>query len=240
MRASDRGGAGPAPPTAAPGSPSGRASSPGSRPYTFGLRLARQYLDRYSAYVGTDQKIHDAGRDTGGHLALLARLHAAGKRKELAAVEEIGPDLRTWTAEQHGAYAKIVATADPLTFSTMKSVVMKSLWFSPLHSLGELGTLGKGMKLSERILPATAGFDDRADGTRFDLPFFVFQGDRDVLTPTNRAKRFFDDVQAPVKEFALIEDASHFASFQHPDRFLELMLAKVRPVVTGGFHTAGR
>ncbi|MBP0450084.1 alpha/beta hydrolase [Kitasatospora sp. RG8] len=207
------------------------ASSFGS---TFGLRLARQYPDRYSAYVGTDQNIHDAGRDTSAHRALLTRLHAAGKRKEIAAVEEIGPDPRTWTAEQHGAYSKIVATTDPLTFRTMKSVVMKSLWFSPLHSLGELGTLGKGMKLSEQILPATAGFDDWADGTRFDLPFFIFQGDQDVLTPTDRARRFHDDVQAPVKDFALIEDAAHFASFLHPDRFLDLMLTKVRPVVTVG------
>ncbi|MFI0813394.1 alpha/beta fold hydrolase [Streptomyces echinatus] len=198
---------------------------------TFGLRLARQYPDLYSAYVGTDQNIHDAGRDDTAHRALLGRLHTAGKRKELAALQETGADTRTWTAEQFGAYAKIAATSDPLTFSTMKSVVMKSLWFSPLHSLAELGALGKGMRLSEQVLPATAGFDDWADGTAFDMPFFIFQGDRDVLTPTERAKRFFDDVQAPHKEFALIEDASHFASFRHPEQFLRLMLTKVRPLV---------
>ncbi|MFE0606612.1 hypothetical protein ACFW2T_27495 [Streptomyces sp. NPDC058892] len=44
--------------------------------------------------------------------------------------------------------------------------------------------------------------------------------------PADRALAFFDDVEAPVKEFALIEDASHFASFRHPD----LMLTRVRPV----------
>ncbi|MEV7597513.1 hypothetical protein AB0O91_09005 [Kitasatospora sp. NPDC089797] len=38
---------------------------------------------------------------------------------------------------------------------------------------------------------------------------------------------------APVKEFALIRNAGHFASFRHPDRFLDLMLTKVRPAVTG-------
>ncbi|OKI25101.1 alpha/beta hydrolase [Streptomyces sp. CB03911] len=197
----------------------------------FGLRLARQYPDLYSAYVGTDQNIHDAGRDDAAHRALLTRLHALGKRKELAVVEQMGADGQAWTAEQHAAYAKIAATSDPLTFSTMKSVVMKSLWFSPLHSLGELGALGKGMKLSGQILPATAGFDDWADGTTFDLPFFIFQGDQDVLTPTDRAKRFFDDVRAPLKDFALIEGAGHFASFRHPEQFLHLMLTKVRPLV---------
>jgi pimeloyl-ACP methyl ester carboxylesterase len=203
---------------------------------TFGLRLARQHPGLYSAYVGTDQNIHDAGRDATSRDALLTRLRSAGKRKELAAVEALGPDRRTWTAEQHGSYAKIAAASDPLTLRTMKSVVMKSLWFSPLHSLGELATLGKGMKLSERILPATTGFDDWADGTTFHLPFFVFQGDQDVITPTDRAKRFFDDVEAPHKEFALIEDAGHFASFRHPDRFLDLMLTKVRPLLAAPLH----
>lgn len=206
------------------------ASSFGS---VFGLRLARRHPELYSAYVGTDQNIHDAGRDDSARRALLARLRAAGKRKEASTVEEMGPDKRAWTAGQYAAYAKITATTDPLTFATMKSVVMKSLWFSPLHSLRELGDLAKGMSFSERILPETATFDDWADGTRFDLPFFVFQGDRDVLTPPERAQRFFDDVQAPVKDFALIDDAAHFASFRHPERFLDLMLTKVRPVVTG-------
>jgi len=57
------------------------------------------------------------------------------------------------------------------------------------------------------------------------------QGDRDALTPPEPARVFFEDVTAPVKDFALIEDASHFASFRHPDRFLELMLDKVRPAL---------
>ncbi|MEU9131920.1 hypothetical protein AB0D08_28095 [Kitasatospora sp. NPDC048540] len=119
-------------------------------------------------------------------------------------------------------------------------VVLKSLWFSPLHSLGELGALGRGMKLSEQILPATAGFDDWADGTDFDLPFFILQGERGVLTPADRAERFLDDVRAPHKEFALIEGASHFASFRHPEQFLHLMLTKVRPLVTNHERAGAR
>ncbi|MFF3129954.1 alpha/beta fold hydrolase [Streptomyces sp. NPDC057908] len=199
----------------------------------FGLRLARQHHHLYSAYVGTDQNIHAGSRDDSARQALLARLRAAGKRKDAATVEEMGPDVRTWTAEQHAALAKLTVTSDPLTFETMKTVVVRSLWFSPLHSLRELGQFFKGMKLSERIIPGTAAFDDWADGTRFDLPFFIFHGDQDVFTTPELAKRFFDDVQAPVKDFALITDAGHFASFRHPDQFLTLMLTKVRPAITG-------
>ncbi|MET9611680.1 hypothetical protein [Kitasatospora indigofera] len=144
-----------------------------------------------------------AGRDTTDHLALLARLHAAGKCKELAAIEALSTDVRTWTAEQYGAYAKIAATSDPLTFSTMKSVVMKSPWFSPLHSLGELGALGKGMNSPSRSSPPPPGsMTGPTEPASTCRSFFIFQGDQDVLTPTDRAKRFFDDVQAPLKDLA--------------------------------------
>ncbi|MET9887579.1 alpha/beta hydrolase [Streptomyces sp. NPDC006430] len=205
------------------------ASSLGS---VFGLRLARSHPELYSAYVGTDQNILDAGRDTSVHAALLARLRAAGKHEDAAVAEEMGHDPGRWTAEQRAAYDKLTVASDPLTLDTLKKVVLRSLWFSPLHSLRELGHYFTGMKFSGRFTPALAAFDDRADGTRFALPFFIFQGDADVITPAERARRFFDDVEAPVKEFALIENASHFASFRHPDRFLHLMLTRVRPVVT--------
>lgn len=87
------------------------------------------------------------------------------------------------------------------------------------------------MSFSEQVTTGTSGFDDWADGTKFDLPFFLFQGEKDVLTSPELARRFFDDVQAPVKGFALIEDCSHFAAFRRPEQFLELLLAHVRPVV---------
>lgn len=199
----------------------------------FGLRLARAFPERYSAYVGTDQNIHDAGRDDSVHRALLTRLREGGKRKELAAIEALHPDERRWTARERAMHAKLLATSDPLTLDTMKRTVMGSLWFSPLHSLRELRLFLQGMTVSEQIAQAGATCDDWADGTEFELPFFVFQGEKDVLTSPALARSFFDDVQAPVKGFALIEDCSHFAAFQRPERFLELLLAHVRPLVTG-------
>ncbi|MDH6123477.1 alpha/beta hydrolase [Kitasatospora sp. GP82] len=197
-----------------------------------GLRLARSHPELYSAYVGTDQNIIAAGRDRSAYHTLLGRLRKAGKHKELAAVTAMGPDATAWSAHQWAEYAKIVVTTDPLTFDTMKTVVVRSLWFSPLHTLRELRAYLKGMTFSERLGPQATAVDEWAEGTAFSLPFFVFQGDSDVLTPPEPARRFLDDVTAPVKDFALIRNASHFASFRHPDQFLDLMLTRVRPAIT--------
>ncbi|MGW3055562.1 alpha/beta fold hydrolase [Streptomyces goshikiensis] len=199
---------------------------------TFGLRLARDHPELYSAYVGTDQNVHDGGRDTGGHRALLERLRAAGRTKDAAVVAAMGPDRRRWTARQRAAYDKLCTASDPLTLDTLKKVVLGSMWLSPLHSLRDLRDFFRGQSFSERITPGTAGFDDWADGTVFEVPFFLFQGDSDVITPTERARAFFEDVEAPVKGFALIEDASHWAALRHPEVFLDLLLTHVLPAIT--------
>ncbi|MET9464389.1 alpha/beta hydrolase [Streptomyces sp. NPDC006544] len=206
----------------------------------FGLRLARAHPELYSAYVGTDQNVHTGGRDTSAYDGLLERLRAAGKRRQLARVREIGPDPYAWTPRQRATYAKLSAQSDPLTLETLKKVVLGSMWLSPLHSLRDLRDFFKGQSFSERITAGTAGFDDRADGTRFEMPFFVFQGEHDVLTPPAAARAYFDEVEAPFKHFALIEDCGHFASFRRPDRFLDLLLTHVRPLLTaapGTGHT---
>ncbi|MFJ2168234.1 alpha/beta fold hydrolase [Streptomyces griseofuscus] len=150
-----------------------------------GLRLARDHPERYSAYVGTDQNIIAGGTDSSAYDDLLARLRGAGKRRQLSRLTAMGPDPTSWSPKEWSCYAKTVTTTDPLTYDTMKTVVI------------------------------------------------LFQGASDVLTPPEPARRFHDQLTAPLKDFALIPDASHFAAFRRPDVFLELLVGRVRPVVTG-------
>lgn len=195
------------------------------------LRVARGNPELFSAYVGTDQNISDGGRDHTAYRGLLRRLDESGKNKDLAAVTAMGADRSAWTTEQWSQYNKHTVGSDPLTFDTVKKVVMGSLLTSPLHSLGEVRTYMNAMGFSECLAPQSATIDEWAEGTDFSIPFFLFQGEHDVITPAQSAKRFFDDVTAPIKEFALIENAGHFAAFRRPDRFLELLLTHVRPAL---------
>ncbi|MCX5063623.1 alpha/beta hydrolase [Streptomyces sp. NBC_00452] len=195
------------------------------------MRIARTHPHLVSAYIGTDQKIFDGGRDTTDYYAALDRLAQAGKQKELAAVREMGPDQRSWSAEQFSHFSRFASATDPHTFAAMKSVVMKSLWYSPLHSLREIVTFFKSFMVSAVVLPDTAAFDDWADGTRFDVPFFIIQGACDLVNTPARARAYFDDVQAPVKAFTLIEDAGHFAIYKRPEVFLDLLQTRILPTL---------
>jgi len=73
-------------------------------------------------------------------------------------------------------------------------------------------------------------YDARRLGPHLEVPFFLFQGETDVVTVTSLAKEYFEKVEAPTKELALIKDAGHFAAFTQPERFLTELLAQVRPL----------
>jgi len=79
-----------------------------------------------------------------------------------------------------------------------------------------------------RMFQELRAYDARRLGTRFEVPFYLFQGERDVITLTSLATEYFDEVQAPTKELALIKDAGHFTAFTQPDRFLAELRTRVR------------
>ncbi|WP_263703723.1 alpha/beta fold hydrolase [Bacillus thuringiensis] len=73
-------------------------------------------------------------------------------------------------------------------------------------------------------------FNVKKLGLRFEVPIFIFQGDKDILTPTELAKAYYDEIKAPHKEFVLIKNAGHLACFARPDQFLEELIGRVRPL----------
>ncbi|MGO4270606.1 alpha/beta hydrolase, partial [Paenibacillus sp. TAF58] len=74
-------------------------------------------------------------------------------------------------------------------------------------------------------------FDIRNLGLEFDLPFFIFQGDMDSITPTALAQAYFADIKAPHKEFVLIQNAGHLAAFARTEQFLDELRMRISPLV---------
>jgi hypothetical protein len=50
------------------------------------------------------------------------------------------------------------------------------------------------------------------------------------VTPTDLAKKYFDMIAAPRKEFVVLRDGGHSALLTMPDLFLTELVARVRPL----------
>src|SRR5258708_28171611 len=92
---------------------------------------------------------------------------------------------------------------------------------SPDHTIGDLMDSMKGMNFSnDQLFQELLTIHLRQLGMRFEVPFFIFQGDTDAINPTALANKYFDDLEAPHKEFVLIKQAAHLPDFYRPQQLL--------------------
>ncbi len=201
-----------------------------------GLMMAKRRPDLFSAYVGTDQ---NTGSDSlrQSYQLTLDGLRAAGNTKGVRVVEQIGAHLAHLTPKEATQLHQWTLKASPAVPNMITDIMLPSMLASPDHSLRDLSAIARGMRYSDdQLFQQLMTTDLRALGLRFELPFFVFQGDSDALTPTATARAYFEEVMAPHKEFVLIERCGHLAAFARPDQFLAELLTHVRPLVVAGSH----
>jgi pimeloyl-ACP methyl ester carboxylesterase len=198
-----------------------------------GTPLVKHRPDLFHALVATDLYVDMARNEALKRQMTLDRLRAAGDSKGVAALERIGGDptrwdLRAWNTNMGWAFKTNLPTPN-----LDRKLLFPLALSSPIYTLRDLYTLGMGFlwstaQMFEEIKP----YDARRLGTRFEIPFFLFQGESDVITLTSLATEYFTEVEAPAKELVLIKDAGHFAAFTQPDRFLTELLTRVRPLAS--------
>ena len=196
-----------------------------------GLPLAKRRPDLLHALVVTDLYVNMAANEARKYQLTLQRLRTAGNAKGVAALERIGGDPTRWDL---GAWNTNMAWAFKTNLPSPnldRRLLFPLALSSPIYSLRDLSSLFTGFQWSTaQMLQELMAYDAWRLGTRFEVPFFLFQGESDVVTLTTLAEEYFEEVEAPTKELALIKDAGHFAAFTQPERFLTELLAQVRPL----------
>jgi pimeloyl-ACP methyl ester carboxylesterase len=205
------------------------ASSAGT---TFGLQLAASRPDLLHAYVGTDQHAVAAESKTTARANVLEILRRTGNRKGIRALERMPPDPAEWTQAQSRTLDRWAIKADPDIPNMVTDVMLPAMMTSPLHTMADIRDLNAGMTESARQLyPELTAFDARAVARELRVPFFVFHGAADNVTPAQCAEAFAETVRAPITRFATIPRTGHLAAFTRPEEFLRLLVAHVLPVV---------
>jgi pimeloyl-ACP methyl ester carboxylesterase len=84
---------------------------------------------------------------------------------------------------------------------------------------------------NKHLMPEVLTLNPSSLGTDFQLPIFFFQGSDDAVTSASLAKAYFDQINAPQKEYVAMP-GGHFAVWSYPDKFLKELDARVRPLAT--------
>jgi pimeloyl-ACP methyl ester carboxylesterase len=204
-----------------------------------GLPLAKRRPDLVTALVVTDLYVNMAANEADKYQLTLQRLRAAGNTKGIAALERIGGDPTQWDLAAWNTNMVWAFKTNLPTPHLDRKLLFPLALSSPIYSLRDLATLFTGFQWSTaQMFNELKTYDARRLGPRFEVPFFLFQGETDVITLTSLAQEYFEEVEAPTKELALINDAGHFAAFTQPQRFLTELSTQVRPLAAAPNHSS--
>jgi len=194
-----------------------------------GLLMIKRRPDLFHAYVGTGQIIDMLRNETVSYGTAIERARATHQTRALKALEDIGappyPQVRTWIVKQRWG----MITAPEI--AAWQSMAPRLILSAPNYSLRDLYSTIAGLYfMPQRFYDDYMAFDARRLGTGFGIPFFVFQGDEDVLTPTALTEEYMATVTAPASELVLLAGGGHMAILTHSDQFLQALLQHVRPL----------
>lgn len=195
-----------------------------------GLRMVHDRPDLFSAYVGTGQVVSIAEKEPVIYERTMAKLKAARDAEGIRALQAVGPPPyksadgivieRNWSSRYD-----IPSERD--IYRNMTPVVL----FAPGWSLWDTYQYLQASRFAEAAtFDADKSYDARDLGYEFQVPFFIFNGAADEITPTDLAKRYFDSIKAPTKHFVVLNVAGHSAVLTEPDVFLKELVTRVRPV----------
>jgi len=199
-----------------------------------GIGMVQRGPELFAAYVGTGQVGSWRANIQAQFDFLLAKARAANDRKRVEQLEAIGTPDPTDAAKYFSWWSMrnpYMSPDDAKWFDELRQITRSDPKFTEEYRK----TLGDGMGYSGRTtvgamlateLPTTARV--------LRVPFFVIQGQEDMVTPTSGAVKYFDVVKAPTKKLILIEHAGHFALVTHSDEFLAALVKDVRPLAMEG------
>lgn len=184
----------------------------GSWGSALGVHMAKARPDLFHAYVGTGQMVSYRENEAGSYRKLVELAGAAGDTKTLAAMEALGPP--PWVNPRNFGILRRATRV----YEAKTSTPAPRSWWMPApqyatqtmqadHEAGEefsflqfVGLKGNGI---------FSGIDLPKLGLRFDIPVYLLQGAEDLVTTPDVAKRYFDSIVAPQKEFVLLPRTGH-------------------------------
>jgi pimeloyl-ACP methyl ester carboxylesterase len=195
-----------------------------------GVLMVKQEPQLYSAYVGTGQVVAKEEKEEILYARVMANARAANDSDGVRRLEAIGAPPYASQREllvERDVSERYDTDAEQNLEAKLRPVVL----FAPEFSLYDVYSMLQGAKFAAATMyPEIVGYDARRLGYRFDVPFFIFNGDRDLVTPVDLAQPYFDMIDAPQKALVVLPGGGHSAMLTMPDAFLTELVTRVRPL----------
>jgi pimeloyl-ACP methyl ester carboxylesterase len=198
-----------------------------------GIHMIKSRPDLFYAYVGTGQIVSYRENQNASYTKLIALARAAGDQKTVSAIAALGPP--PWTNPRNSG---ILRRATRI-YEARTSAAAPGAWWVPAPEytapqmqeyfeqaddysyLQFVGLKGDGM---------FSGVDLSQLGMKFEIPVYIIEGSEDLVAVPDVAKRYFDGIAAPDKEYISIPGTGHDPNQAMIDAQYKVLRQKIRPV----------
>lgn len=183
----------------------------GSWSSVLGVYMIKAEPGMFCGYVSTSQVVGPLPTQQSID-ATLSLAHAAGDSDSVAKIVALGP--LPWTDPRSpGIFRRVIrkyehARTEPVPKAWMGS---PPEYATPKYEADY--TAGEDYSWLQFVGLKGDGIASKIDlyklGPKFEVPFYMVQGEQDLLTMPESSRRYFDFIQAPRKEFVLVPHAGH-------------------------------
>ena len=200
-----------------------------------GVKTIEKYPENYLAYIGVGQTVNCVESE---RLAYDYMLNYAKEINDKDVIEELEKyDMRDFPWFDANDLSWYHYLAKPRSDILNKYGVGRMRQGVTFPDILKAFFLFKGYTLSEKInwfigedfsmvhlFPFVLNDNFFVSSLKFEIPFYVVQGDYDYITSRVLAEKYINAIEAPKKEFFVFNNSAHSPNLEEPERFVEVLL----------------
>jgi pimeloyl-ACP methyl ester carboxylesterase len=203
----------------------------GSWSSILGVHMIKARPDLFLAYVGSAQIVSYEENSRTAYSKLAAMARQMGDQEALRLLEGIG--VPPWSNPRNGGVMRRIVRK----YEALSSEAAPAGWWVPAAGYAAAEAVrhyedGEDYSYLQFVGMKGNGMYSRVDlpklGTAFAVPFYLFQGESDLLTLPEPAKRYFDSIVAPDKQFLLLAGVGHDPNQKLVDAQFRLLRERFR------------
>ena len=195
--------------------------------HSYGTEIATRtlalYPEKVQAYIGIGQMAYTNQSEKEGWNYCLNKARSHHQPKDCQRLLEMKEQIDAGKTAVPRKIIKKYGGKERLINSDLDYLF--SFLLRPEYSAVDMVRFVKGLFASARLF-GTAEGQTAEEVKALPFPVYILQGKYDYMTSTKIAKRYYDELEAPEKEFVLFEKSGHFPQFEENDKYAKWLIKK--------------
>ena len=204
-----------------------------------GTYLSKKYPEHIAAFVGFGQVVDGALNETLSWEFCMEEARKANDQKSIDTLEKCGPPvmgvykggnydgmmMQREVMMKYGGYSPNEKKRGYLTSTLIPMLTARE------YSISDLWGIAKGHKVVlEKMWPECGRTNFNKTATRFEIPFYIFDGRLDQNTTSYLVEDWYNKIEAPDKSLIWFENSGHNPMGDEGDKFKKLLREKLLAV----------